>query len=83
MAQNSPTLEWIVGGTGWNVDVRKPGFLAQVWSDVLEKKGDKGRAARRHVESRFSWAATRPSFTAMYGIVGEDAEAERRRNLSA
>jgi 1,2-diacylglycerol 3-alpha-glucosyltransferase len=71
-AHASATLRWIVGDGGWNTDMRREGFMAGIWSEVIE--GCRGRAvrARENVERRFSWEAVHPAFMAMYEAVGMD-----------
>jgi len=70
VAHDSPTLKWIVGPGGWNVNVAMEGFFLSPWRVVGEEGSQVGIAGRRHVQEMFSWEAVYPRFKRMYAAVG-------------
>jgi glycosyltransferase involved in cell wall biosynthesis len=77
VANDTPTLRWVVGSGGWCVDVTEPGFLSARWPQLVAERTAKRCAARSHVEQRFSWQAVFPQLMDMYGAVKADAASER------
>jgi glycosyltransferase involved in cell wall biosynthesis len=71
VAHASPRLRYVVGDGGWLTDVRRPGFLAELWPAVTADLAFSSARAREHVERRFSWAAVYPQFMKMYRAVVE------------